>query len=559
MIFSFRRLSINGKLKLLVLCTAGVAVTLCCVAFVANDARTIRQSMVKQLSSLTEVLGDMSTAAIEFDDATAASQILESLKHHPPVELACLYTTDGRLFATYKRSDLTAAPPDRPVSPGHSVTWHRIEATQLITRDGRPLGTIFVRARLSELYEQIARQMGIATLVMLISLATAIGLSARLQRAISQPILDLARTAQLISYERDYSIRVRSTSTDELGILYSQFNDMLVQIQTSERALQEAHDQLEVNVVERTSQLSEAVASLHREVIERTRAESELKNLHQQLMNAARKAGMAEIATGVLHNIGNVLNSVNVSAALASERLRGARIEHVQLVAQMLEKSGADLGTFLTSDPKGKQIPAFLTMLGSSLVEDKTLITKELDNLTTKIDHIKTIVTAQQSFASVSGVIETFDVSVAIDDALKLNSAVFHRHQIEIVRDYEVMPEVSLDKQKLLQILVNLVKNGKDALVAIDAEHRRLTFRTRSVENDRLQIHICDNGIGIRPEHMPHIFTHGFTTKKDGHGFGLHSCANAARELGGSLTVESAGPGCGATFILELPQSTRTQ
>jgi two-component system NtrC family sensor kinase len=550
----FRRLSINWKLKLLVLSAAGVAVFLCCLALVANDAWMIRSSMVKQLLSLADVIGATSTAAIEFDDANAASEILASLRLHPPVELASVYNADGQVFAVYKRSDVHAMPPDKPPPAGFvRISSRRIEVAQIISRDGRQLGTIFLSAGLSELYGQMLRQIGIAMVVMLISLTTAIGLSSKMQRAISRPILELAQTTQLISKDRDYSIRVHADFTDELGILYSQFNDMLAQIQTGEQALHDAHDQLEMKVSERTSQLSEAVENLHREVSERIRAENELKNLHQQLMDAARHAGMAEIATGVLHNIGNVLNSVNVSAELASDRLRASRIEQLQSTTEMLEHHGNDLGTFLSLDPKGMKIPAFLTLLAASLIEDKREISAELDNLITKIEHVKTIVSAQQSYAGVSGVIEVFDVAVAIDDALKLNVASFDRHKIEIVRDYEIMPKVHLDKQKLLQILVNLVKNGKDALVAAEFDRRMLTFRTRCVRHDRLQIHVCDNGVGILPEHLTRIFSHGFTTKKNGHGFGLHSCANAARELGGSLTVESAGQNRGATFILDLP------
>jgi two-component system, NtrC family, sensor kinase len=552
--FSFRKLSIDGKLKLLVAAAAGIAVMLACAAFVFNDVRTIRRSMVAQLSALADVLGANSTAAIEFDDAGAATEILASLKLQHPVELACLYDESGKMFALYRRPDVTDASPllSPPVGTQFTDSGH-IDVTQPVVRDGKQLGMIHVHAGMNELRAQVMQQVGIGLLVTGISLATAFIFSVRLQRAISQPILNLAETAQRISQARDYSIRVQADSSDELGVLYEQFNDMLTHIQQGERALQEANDHLEQKVAERTSRLSEAVEGLNREVAERTRAESELKDVHSQLMGAARRAGMAEIATGVLHNIGNVLNSINVSASLAADRLRGARIEQLQRVVQMIEERRDDLGAFLGSDPKGSQIPGFLAMLAAHLVEEKAEIIKELESLTSNIDHVKTIVATQQSYAGVSGVTEEFEVSSALDDALKLNSAAFDRHRIEIVREYQDLPKVRLDRQKLLQILVNLVKNAKDALVMSETADRRLTFRTCVTPENRLQIEVSDNGIGIPAEHLTRIFSHGFTTKRDGHGFGLHSCANAAKEMEGSLGVESDGPGLGAAFTLDLP------
>ena len=558
-LINFRGLSINGKLKLLVLSTGGIAVLLSFTAFIVNDIRTMRTSAVRQLSSLADVVGANSTAAIEFEDAAAAAEILASLKLQKPVENACLYDMQGSIFAVYLRTASTASFPDRPPAYGHefkSFDGH-LEVTQPIVREGKLLGTIYIHSGMDELRDQIIRQFWIGLLVMALSLATAVTLSTRLQRAISRPILTLAETAERISRQQDYSIRVHSDSGDELGILYRQFNDMLAQIQVGKQALQEANDHLEKKVDERTSQLSEAVTGLHREVTERTRAESELKNVHQQLMDAARRAGMAEIATGVLHNIGNVLNSINVSASVASDRIRNTRVEQLHRVTQLIEEHQADLGAFLLTDPKGMQIPSFLTMLADHLAEEKSEIIKELEHLVVKIDHVKTIVATQQSFAGVSGVVEAFDVGTAIDDALRLNSAVFDRHHIEIVREYADVPKVQLDKQKLLQILVNLVKNGKDALIDNKATERKLTFRTQPKGSDRLLIQVCDTGSGVLPDNLTRIFSHGFTTKKNGHGFGLHSCANAAKELGGSLTVESEGLGRGAVFTLELPMKAR--
>jgi two-component system NtrC family sensor kinase len=553
--FAFQRLSINGKLWLLVLFASSVAVLLSCIAFVSNDVWMIRKSMVKQISALAEVLGANSTAALDFDDAKAATEILASLKLQQSVDSAAVFNAEGHLFAAYHRQGTNSTLPSTPRSPGHEFTAEGyLDVVHPIVRENRLLGSIYLHASMSELHDQILGYVGIVVLVMAVSLGAAFAFSIKLHQAISLPILHLAETARRISDNRDYSIRVSTNSTDELGRLYVQFNDMLSQIQAGELALQEAHSHLEEKVKERTHQLSDAVTDLNREVAERTRAENELKNVHQQLMDAARRAGMAEIATGVLHNIGNVLNSINVSASVAVDRLRGARIDQLVRATVMLEQHRDHLADFITSDPKGKQLPTFLSIVATHLDQEKTEIIGELENLTSKIDHVKTIVATQQSYAGVAGVTETFDVAASVDDALKLNATTFDRHRIEIVRDYAPLPKVQLDKQKLLQILVNLVKNGKDALIENEmAEHRQLTFRTRQLGVDRLQIQIIDNGVGIKPENLTRIFSHGFTTKKNGHGFGLHSCANAAREMGGGLTAESNGPGQGATFTLELP------
>ena len=193
-----------------------------------------------------------------------------------------------------------------------------------------------------------------------LALAASILLSSRLQRLISVPILRLSAAAQRISLERDYAIRVTKTANDELGTLYDQFNGMLDQIQQGEAAIQRAQDELEAKIEQRTAQLSLANQELSREISERLRAELELDSAHQQLVSSARRAGMAEIATGVLHNVGNVLNSINVSATLASDRMRQSKISDLVRVVHLMEKHREDLGGFITEDPKGKQLPAFL-------------------------------------------------------------------------------------------------------------------------------------------------------------------------------------------------------
>src|SRR5262249_23870862 len=182
---------------------------------------------------------------------------------------------------------------------------------------------------------------------------------------------------------------------------------MLEKIQQGEAARQRAQDELEIKIQQRTAQLSRANQELSREISERLRAEQELESAHQQLMASARRAGMAEIATGVLHNVGNVLNSINVSATLASDRMRQSKVTDLVRATQMMDAHKDDLGTFITHDPKGRQLPNFLGLLATHLLDERADVLKELELLVTKVNHVKTIVSTQQSYAGVSGAIET--------------------------------------------------------------------------------------------------------------------------------------------------------
>ena len=291
----------------------------------------------------------------------------------------------------------------------------------------------------------------------------------------------------------------------------------------------------------------------YRDITERKQAEEKLEHAHQQLLGISRQAGMAEVATSVLHNVGNVLNSVNVSATLVTDKVRESKVTFVTRVADLLVSNAADLASFLTSDPKGQKLVPYLSDLSLALRAEQESITTELTHLSKNVEHIKEIVAMQQSFARVSGVSETVPVKDLIEDALRMNCTALTRHHVEIIRDYIDDPQITVDRHKVMQILVNLISNAKDACSGESSgEDKAITLRT-AVVGDRVQFSVTDTGVGIPRENLTRIFAHGFTTKKDGHGFGLHSAALTANELGGSLLARSEGCGCGATFTLELP------
>jgi C4-dicarboxylate-specific signal transduction histidine kinase len=326
----------------------------------------------------------------------------------------------------------------------------------------------------------------------------------------------------------------------------------MIQRQRAEQALKVAHDGLEMRVAERTADLTVANTSLEREILERKRAEAERETLHQQLMDASRRAGMADVATGVLHNVGNVLNSVKVSAAIISERLRKSQVSGLLRAASLLREHASDLREFITGDEKGKQIPDYLLGLADALKEEQISMAREAESLTQNVGHIETIVSTQQAYARVSGVSELVSIADVLEDALRMGSEGFERHGIAVVREFVQMPPVTLDRQKMLLILINLLRNAKQAISAHNGAEKQVTVRTGFNDGRRLLVEVVDTGVGIAGENLTRIFSHGFTTRKDGHGFGLHSCALAATEMGGRLSAHSDGLGCGATFKLEL-------
>ncbi|WP_226475672.1 DAHL domain-containing protein [Pseudomonas sp. MWU16-30323] len=290
--------------------------------------------------------------------------------------------------------------------------------------------------------------------------------------------------------------------------------------------------------------------NLEQRVEERTR---ELKDAQGELMDSARQAGMAEIATNVLHNVGNVLNSVNISAELVTRKLRTSKALGLGKAMQLINEHRRDLGTFLTENEKGKLLPDYLNQLVEAIATEQQSLTEELAQLSKSVDHIKDIVSTQQSYAGASTLLEPVHISALMEDALRMNSGALSRHHVTVVKHYHDVPEIMADKHRLLLILVNLISNAKYAMSNLTDRTRQMTLTVLPLNDGTLQISVKDEGEGIPAENMTRIFTHGFTTRKEGHGFGLHSCALAALEMKGRLTAHSDGPGKGALFTLLIP------
>jgi len=296
--------------------------------------------------------------------------------------------------------------------------------------------------------------------------------------------------------------------------------------------------------------------AIESDITARKLARAERETLQAELVVASRQAGMAEVATGVLHNVGNVLNSVNVSANIAVDCLKSSRVSTLSKASAVILEQ-ADLAAFLTSDPRGKAFPRLLQELAIYFTLERDAQTNELRSLVENIDHIKEIVRMQQTFAKVCGTAEHVDLEQLFEDALKIYDAGFVRHKVKVMREFSDLGPILTEKHYLVQIILNLLKNAKQSVNASGRDDKLITL-TMTSDQSTVSIQVRDNGVGIESGNLSKIFNHGFTTKSDGHGFGLHSCALSAQQLGGSLSAHSDGIGCGALFTLRLPLEKET-
>jgi len=325
----------------------------------------------------------------------------------------------------------------------------------------------------------------------------------------------------------------------------------------SQAAISIENARLYADVERARAALRHANDELEKRVGERTR---ELRDAQSQLLETARSAGMAEVATNVLHNVGNVLTSAIVNVQVMNQTLGSSRIGRLNKLSTLFEEHRGTLADFLTRDPRGSRVPEYLSALSAELSQEHATLQEGMSAMSKHIEHIRAIVQLQQTYARSTLLTEECELAPLIEDALSIQMPALKRHNINVVRALGSACRVRVDKHKLLQILINLISNAKNAMAALPQGDRNLHVRLE-VQGDKARIHVVDNGVGIAPGVRERLFTQGFTTRESGHGLGLHSSALAARMLGGRLTLESEGPGRGATATLELPlteESSRT-
>ena len=342
------------------------------------------------------------------------------------------------------------------------------------------------------------------------------------------------------------------------GALVS-FHDV-TELDRANSQLKEANSELElsrVHILEKNQELETTNTTLQVEMSERIKAQTEREALHQQLVQASRRAGMADVASSVLHNVGNVLNSINVSTDTLLKTLKKPMVGDVCRIASMFHEHQDHLETFLTQDAKGKQIPSYLGMVAESLSGSHQTIQSEIDSLVKKVDHIKQVIMSQQDIAHAGNIREAASLEDLMEQALLMGMPEPEKYGIRVVREYAQVHTIMTDRHHVLQILVNVITNAKNAMVECPGNSHCLTVRIL-LPADRtgsVRLEVTDTGGGIKAENLPRLFAQGFTTRKAGHGLGLHSAAISAKNLGGALQARSEGEGRGATFMLDLPLS----
>lgn len=322
---------------------------------------------------------------------------------------------------------------------------------------------------------------------------------------------------------------------------------------------------LEQKVAERTSMLMDKMQehrsaearyqALSEELEERVRERTaELEEIQKDLIENAHYAGMAEIATSVLHNVGNILNSISTSGYLVGEAVDKMPLEALERAGDMLRENIDDFPKFLSEDPRGPKLLSYYLTIGDKFKVMDDQIKNNLKQLLDRIDTIKHVVAQQHNYTS--NVYQTEDVELQemVETAIAILREGMNSRGVEIRRDYRPGPKVRIQRTKLIHTLVNVLKNAREAIQLAGDKKRVIEIGLKPSSKGML-LAVTDSGIGITDEEMQRIFEHGFTTKERGNGFGLHSCAIAMNDMGGSIWAESPGKGYGTTFFLHFPEA----
>lgn len=520
---------LRRKLKLLGLATAITAGLIASVVLLAHRLYVLRNDYLADTLSITRIVAENAVGPVAFQDATAASTVLATLRAKPVIRGATIDLPGKKNFASFGEP-LSEPARLREGKNAEFRGWMLYTAAPI---SDSATGTVYLVADLRPVLWDTVRAFAYAVIGgVALALVLSLVLNARLQRFILEPVDNLHRAAHHVAETATLRQRAEVLGQDEIGQLTATFNRMLDRIEANDAALRSANDELNAEIVNR-------------------------QRLEGKLLETSRLAGMAQVATGVLHNVGNVLNSVNISANILRDSLRSN--PHFALLGQttaLLQSQGENLERFITQDPRGKLVPPFFAKLGEQIALVHRDLLLETEQLSTNIDHIKQIVALQQNYARGGGVITSVKPADLFSDALRIAHASITRHGVAITREFSATPEIVTDRHQVMQILVNFLTNAVQAVKPREGGDRRVRVAT-TTNGEMIEFVVEDNGIGIAPENLQRIFQHGFTTRKDGHGFGLHSGALAARNLDGQLTAHSDGPDRGARFTLTLPKAVR--
>lgn len=355
-----------------------------------------------------------------------------------------------------------------------------------------------------------------ATTAMLCSMTGALlmilGTGFVLRRRVVGPLQTMATHATRVGMEDDLGARLNSERTDEIGILARSFDHMVAHLAEARRKTEES----------------------------------------------AHRAGMAEIASEVLHNVGNAVNTANCCAEVISERLNHSRLSGLEKAATLLSEQASNAAQFFTEDPRGPRLISYLMTLSGTLrkEQDENLI--EIQRLQETIRHIREAIASQQSHARRSDFRQQVDLRGLLNETLLVNEALQKQCGIKVTIHMPELPLLELNRSRIAQVLVNLEKNALLSMQAVPGRDHELTVEVAVTGQDTLVIEVRDTGTGFTPEIHERLFGQGFTTRKEGSGLGLHYCVNVIREMGGDITAHSAGLGTGATFRITIPRAVPT-
>ena len=485
--------------------------------------------------ALTQIVAENATGSVSFQDIASAESVLATLRATPSIRGAVIDTPSRQNFAVYGNPPATGERLHGNHSAAYNGWWLQTAAT--IGDDQAPLGTVQLISDLRPMLWAATRA-SFTALILALSVALLMSLFVlrRLRGVILDPVENLHAVTRRVTENADFSQRADVISHDEMGELTVAFNRMLDRLEAKDAELRSANLKLIGEIDER-------------------------KRLEVKLLEASRHAGMAQVATGVLHNVGNVLNSVNISANILRDTITAnPKLKLLKQTVELMRAQGDALSRFLTDDARGRLVPSLLMEVIEQLLRSRNETVRELDEMTQNVEHIKQIVAMQQSYAKAGGIVQNLKPAELIEEAMRMTQASTERHGVRFKTNFADVPLMETDRHQVLQILVNFITNAVQA-VKIRPDGERQIILTLEEQTDRIFFSVEDNGVGISTDNLQNIFQHGFTTRKDGHGFGLHSGAIAARNLGGKVEVHSDGPGRGARFTLDLPsraQNTST-
>ncbi|MEO6993970.1 MAG: ATP-binding protein [Lacunisphaera sp.] len=477
--------------------------------------------------ALTQIVAENATGSVSFQDIASAESVLATLRATPSIRGAVIDIPNRQNFAVYGNPPALNERLHANRSAAYNGWWLHTAAT--IGEERSPIGTVNFVSDLRPMLWAATRA-SIAALILALSVSLLLGLFVlrQLRGVILDPVENLHTVTRRVTENADFSQRAEVISHDEMGELTIAFNRMLDRLEAKDAEVRSANLKLIGEMDER-------------------------KRLEAKLLETSRHAGMAQVATGVLHNVGNVLNSVNISANILRDTITAnPKLKLLKQTVELMRAQGDGLPHFLSEDVRGRLVPSLLMEVIEQLLLSRTETVRELDEMTQNVEHIKQIVAMQQSYAKAGGVVQNLKPSELMDEAMRMTQASSERHGVRFKTKFADVPLMETDRHQVLQILVNFITNAVQA-VKVRPDGERLITLTLREETDRVFFAVEDNGSGISVENLQKIFQHGFTTRKDGHGFGLHSGAIAARNLGGKVEVHSDGPGCGARFTLDLP------